>query len=167
MLPVKQPFAIHIKIRTFVTAFFGIFENDEETGRDHFEARDYDSRIARWLNPDPAKQFFSPYLAMGNNPVSRVDPDGRFWQEFGNWLSGDGWKPDAAVDFANAHPNWTWNSDNNNFYVGYKETALFELGGAGVSPTFGPVNDFYTPRYRAFPNAWFAEQRRNKEQNKT
>ncbi len=39
----------------------------EETGLDPFEARNYDSRLARWLNPDPAGQFFCPYLAMGNN----------------------------------------------------------------------------------------------------
>jgi RHS repeat-associated protein len=54
-------------------------EKDEETGLDHFEARDYDSRLGRWLNPDPAGQHWSPYLAMGNNPVSGVDPDGRKW----------------------------------------------------------------------------------------
>ncbi len=63
----------------------------EETGLDHFEARDYDSRIARWLNPDPAVQHWSPYLAVGNNPVSGVDPDGREWiDEFGFhvWYNG-------------------------------------------------------------------------------
>ena len=52
-------------------------EKDEETGLDHFEARDYDSRLGRWLVPDPAGQFWNPYLAMGNNPV-RVDPDGKW-----------------------------------------------------------------------------------------
>jgi len=59
----------------------------EETGLDHFEARDYDSRLARWLNPDPARQFWSPYMAMGNNPVSGVDPDGR--EYYSNWLTGE------------------------------------------------------------------------------
>ncbi len=53
-------------------------EKDEETGFNHFEAREYDSRIGRWLSADPARQFASPYNGMGNNPVSRIDPDGAF-----------------------------------------------------------------------------------------
>lgn len=71
-------------------------EKDEETGLDHFEARDYDSRLGRWLVNDPAWQHWSPYLAMGNNPVSGVDPDGRtsitdgYTDGYGNyvWLDG-------------------------------------------------------------------------------
>lgn len=72
-------------------------EKDEETGLDHFEARDYDSRLGRWLVPDPAGQHWSPYLAMGNNPVSGIDPDGReypnptnSWQKFWNDVTGYG-----------------------------------------------------------------------------
>ncbi|MEQ6118270.1 RHS repeat-associated core domain-containing protein, partial [Reichenbachiella sp. MALMAid0571] len=55
-------------------------EEDEETGFNHFEAREYDSKINRWLVPDPAKQFASPYNGMGNNPINGVDPNGeRVW----------------------------------------------------------------------------------------
>ena len=43
-----------------------------------FHARMYDGATGRWLVPDPAAQFANPYLAMGNNPVVGVDPDGRF-----------------------------------------------------------------------------------------
>jgi hypothetical protein len=32
--------------------------------------------VARWISPDPYGQFTSPYVGMGNNPVSGVDPDG-------------------------------------------------------------------------------------------
>lgn len=32
--------------------------------------------VEGWLLPDPAEQFSNPYLAMGNNPVMYVDPDG-------------------------------------------------------------------------------------------
>jgi hypothetical protein len=41
-----------------------------------FHARMYDPVIGRWLVPDPAEQHYSLYLAMGNNPMSMVDPDG-------------------------------------------------------------------------------------------
>ncbi|OGX91457.1 hypothetical protein BEN49_19660 [Hymenobacter coccineus] len=40
-------------------------------------ARYYDSQLGRWHVPDPADQFSSPYLAMGNNPVVHTDPDGK------------------------------------------------------------------------------------------
>ena len=43
-----------------------------------FEARQYDPQIGRWLVPDPANQFVSPYLAMGNNWPKYRDPDGRW-----------------------------------------------------------------------------------------
>ncbi|MFN8863916.1 MAG: RHS repeat-associated core domain-containing protein, partial [Flavobacteriales bacterium] len=43
-----------------------------------FHARMYDPATATWSVPDPAEQFSNPYLAMGNNPVIGVDPDGRF-----------------------------------------------------------------------------------------
>jgi RHS repeat-associated protein len=51
-------------------------EKDPETGKEAFQLRLYDSRINRWLTTDPAGQYHSPYMAMGNNPVSRIDPDG-------------------------------------------------------------------------------------------
>ncbi|OGX87431.1 hypothetical protein BEN47_10915 [Hymenobacter lapidarius] len=52
-------------------------ENDEETGWNSFEARMYNSRIGRWMAPDPEGQFISPYIGIGNNPIKYVDPDGR------------------------------------------------------------------------------------------
>jgi RHS repeat-associated protein len=56
-------------------------EKDSETGFSHFELRDYDSKIGRWLVPDPMRQFASPYVGMGNDPINGVDPDG-------GWLFG-------------------------------------------------------------------------------
>ena len=41
-----------------------------------FHARQYDPYLGRWHVQDPQQQFASPYLAMGNNPISYVDPDG-------------------------------------------------------------------------------------------
>jgi RHS repeat-associated protein len=51
-------------------------EKDPETGKEAFELRLWDSRIGRWLTTDPYREFSSPYLGMGNNPISRIDPDG-------------------------------------------------------------------------------------------
>ncbi|HEX8575388.1 MAG TPA: RHS repeat-associated core domain-containing protein, partial [Flavobacterium sp.] len=51
-------------------------EKDTETGYLNFDLRQYDPRIGRWFNPDPMYQHHSPYLAMGNNPISSIDPTG-------------------------------------------------------------------------------------------
>lgn len=53
-------------------------EEDKETGWNEFELRMYNARIGRWMSPDPYGQYASPYIAMGNNPVLMVDPDGGF-----------------------------------------------------------------------------------------
>jgi RHS repeat-associated protein len=51
-------------------------ELDEETGWNSFELRMYDAVIGRWMSPDPYRQFASPYVGMGNNPMKYVDKDG-------------------------------------------------------------------------------------------
>ncbi len=51
-------------------------EKDPEIGMEAFELRLWDGRIGRWLTTDPYGEFHSPYMGMGNNPISRVDPDG-------------------------------------------------------------------------------------------
>ncbi len=53
-------------------------EQDPETKLAAFEARMNDAVTGRWLAVDPQHQYHSPYLAMGNNPVMMVDPDGEF-----------------------------------------------------------------------------------------
>ena len=51
-------------------------EYDSETGLYNYQARLYDSSLGRFYAPDPARQFASPYLYAGNNPISMVDPTG-------------------------------------------------------------------------------------------
>ncbi|MGB3080632.1 MAG: RHS repeat-associated core domain-containing protein [Saprospiraceae bacterium] len=80
-------------------------EEDTETGFNNFELRHYDCRLGRWFNPDPMGQYNSPYLAMGNNPINKIDPTGgsdydpedHFWD---NYLAGEeyyGSKPWEAM----------------------------------------------------------------------
>jgi uncharacterized protein RhaS with RHS repeats len=47
------------------------------TGLSYSINRYLDQRIERWLVPDPAGQYWSPYIYCGNNPVNRIDPDGK------------------------------------------------------------------------------------------
>jgi RHS repeat-associated protein len=51
-------------------------ERDLETGWNHFELREYDPIIGRWLIPDSERQYWSPYLNVNNDPINNVDPDG-------------------------------------------------------------------------------------------
>jgi RHS repeat-associated protein len=53
-------------------------EVNEATGFIDFDLRNYDITIGRWIQPDPYAQHWSPYTGMGNDPVSRIDPDGGF-----------------------------------------------------------------------------------------
>lgn len=64
-------------------------EKDPETGMEAFELRLWDGRLGRWLSVDPMDQYNSPYLGMGNNPVSRIDPDGGYDGDpgKGSWFS--------------------------------------------------------------------------------
>lgn len=78
-------------------------EKDPETGMEAFELRLWDSRIGRWLTTDPAGQYSSPYLGMGNNPINGADSDGGFWQELGNWITGKGWISNEGLDYVNSH----------------------------------------------------------------
>lgn len=51
-------------------------EYDNETGIHNYRARLYDARLGSFYSMDPAGQFASPYLAMGNDPINMIDPDG-------------------------------------------------------------------------------------------
>jgi len=57
------------------------------SGLSSFELRNYDPVIGRWTSTDIAGQFYSPYLGMGNNPVSNIDPDGAYSYLGAAWRS--------------------------------------------------------------------------------
>lgn len=53
-------------------------KSQNDVNWEQFELRLYNHDLGRWSAPDPYGQFHSPYLAMANNPVSMVDPDGGY-----------------------------------------------------------------------------------------
>jgi RHS repeat-associated protein len=60
-----------------IYGFQGTFSEEEEyTGWNEFELRDYDPQIGKWIQPDPYHQFASGYIAMANDPVNFTDPGG-------------------------------------------------------------------------------------------
>ncbi|HSP78605.1 MAG TPA: RHS repeat-associated core domain-containing protein, partial [Myxococcaceae bacterium] len=52
-------------------------EWDADLGVHDFGARLYDPTLRRFLAPDPARQFSSPYVFLGGNPLQNVDPSGQ------------------------------------------------------------------------------------------
>jgi RHS repeat-associated protein len=78
-------------------------EKDNETGYHNFQLRQYASLLGRWMTPDPYGQHWSPYLAMSNNPVSYIDPDGgQDCQNCGDPSSTsyfDRWQNESLEDF--------------------------------------------------------------------
>jgi RHS repeat-associated protein len=53
-------------------------EFDRETGLYNYQARIYDTSLRRFISPDPASDFGSPYIYAYNNPLLFVDPTGEF-----------------------------------------------------------------------------------------
>jgi len=52
-------------------------EWDEEAEEYNYLAREYDPAVGRFNSLDPARQEFSPYVYVGNNPINFADPDGK------------------------------------------------------------------------------------------
>jgi RHS repeat-associated protein len=53
-------------------------ELDPNAGWQDFGSRMYYADLGRWFSADPASQFSSPYIGMGNMPAIGNDPDGRY-----------------------------------------------------------------------------------------
>jgi RHS repeat-associated protein len=53
-------------------------KSQDATTWDNFELRTFNHDLGRWSAPDPYGQFHSPYVAMANNPIKHIDPDGGY-----------------------------------------------------------------------------------------
>ncbi|MBX2916279.1 MAG: hypothetical protein KF856_13495 [Cyclobacteriaceae bacterium] len=119
-------------------------EHDEETNWNHFELREWDATIGRWLVPDPARQHYSPYVGMGNNPVSGVDPDGGWVKGAGLW--NNMFKSDSRI-YAEQYAS-SWSSDNVDYIASkagdawgvYAVDKMWSDGGRQRYSTFTSVN---------------------------
>lgn len=111
-------------------------EKDPETGMEAFELRLWDARIGRWLTTDPAGQFHSSYLGMGNNPINGIDPVGGLFGRIRAWtykLFNEG------SIFKNDYDQWVWSSGvgemtgdmNSGFNIDIGSSRNFGYGGLG------------------------------------
>ena len=121
-------------------AYQGI-EKDPETNLLNFELRQYDARLGRWFNPDPYGQFHSPYLAMGNNPISSVDPDGGWsYDQFFNSSSAPNFGGMDSYNFATdnstdgntsqsmGHPDADIAAANSKWMSDYMQSGSYHVG---------------------------------------
>ncbi|MBI2418681.1 MAG: RHS repeat-associated core domain-containing protein [Ignavibacteriales bacterium] len=75
-----------------------------------YGARWYDPQLGRWHVVDPADEFHSPYVYVGNDPVNYVDPDGME-------------SIDPTLIFGEDGQFWGSFEDGNSFYTGIVENA--------------------------------------------
>jgi RHS repeat-associated protein len=125
-----------LKLNSYRYGYQGEYAEDEtgeKTNANTFQLRLYDARIGRWLTTDPKGEFHSPYLAMGNNPLSKVDPDGGHTEDWYfnestkelEWHVGSGFKEGLT---------WVGGDDSPNNWLSFASKAL---GGDGHVPSIG------------------------------
>ena len=122
-------------------------EKDKETGMEAFEARLWDSRIGRWLTVDPAGEFYSPYLGMGNNPISTIDPDGRCTECPENAKIGDTYMHSEYGEVTYSKNGWGNDSSGiilNDVFLGANEMTPFDVGVEWLTGTGPRHRDFFT-----------------------
>ena len=63
-------------------------EYDGESGLYNYRARMYDADLGRFFGPDPKRQYPSPYVYVGDEPIRLTDPTGEsVWSVFDDVLS--------------------------------------------------------------------------------
>ena len=120
-------------------------EKDTETGFEAFELRQWDGRIGRWMSTDPYGQYASPYLGMGNNPISMVDPNGGYsW--LGGWIR-NGFSSDGLYKSGG---EWGFNESS---LSGSSNWGNSHADLMNVNTTFNYSDGFS----RGFDNAWHSD----------
>ena len=112
-------------------------ERDEETGLYYYGARYYAAWIGRWTAVDPKakeSQNKTPYHYCSNNPINRIDPDGK--------------TDDNYTIFENGHIQKEVTKDSTNTYIyknnNGKETNLgtypVSKNAKSIFPNFFPIS---------------------------
>ncbi|MDE1162075.1 MAG: RHS repeat-associated core domain-containing protein [Acidobacteriaceae bacterium] len=117
-------------------------ERDAETGLDYFGARYYASSMGRWMSPDWADkpeavpyssldnpQSLNLYGYVGNNPLSKADPDGHDPSD----LIFDGQAHTITLVSSDGKTVGSWPAANN--------VAVHAPAGEGGGYTHGPIQD--------------------------
>ncbi|NEP09959.1 MAG: hypothetical protein F6K14_07000 [Symploca sp. SIO2C1] len=87
------------------------FDNNSELY--YFGARYYDPFISRFLTPDPARQYFSPYVYGNGDPLSGIDPDGEQFVTIAILATSaiaTSYMAGATVNNSYNPVSWDWNS---------------------------------------------------------
>ena len=128
------------------------YEKDQETGLHYAEARYYDSRLSIFNSTDPMWYKYphqSPYTYCSNNPIMRIDPDGRAddWYEYtdkdGNsqamWLR-DHQSPTYTDENGNI-----WNNIGTSYDIGNYRLEQCQNAEGGYYLRGVKTNDYSTP----------------------
>lgn len=118
-------------------------EKDDETGWNHFELREYDPVIGKWLVPDPYDQYWSPYVGIGNDPVNVVDPNGAYTMLVAFF---------KAIR-AGENPFHIY-KDKDTDEWGYNSSSLESNDIFGITPTIVVIPDFGDEKKKAMINSW-------------
>jgi RHS repeat-associated protein len=110
----------------------------------YFGARYYDASIGRWLAPDLAHQYYSPYSYGGGNPLNQVDINGEYclspvtlakypqllvlFQVAQNWAYGNG------IGNKNIYNAFQYLNNNANRNFGGRPVNLSEFVPTGAGP---------------------------------
>ncbi|MGH1363309.1 MAG: scabin-related ADP-ribosyltransferase [Calditrichia bacterium] len=103
---------------------------DDETGWLSFGRRYYDPSLGRWLSPDPKALDYlsiSPYAFTANDPVSKVEQDGAYFETIFDVISLGFSIKDLVIDPA-SYSNWT--------AVGLDLVGILTPGAAGLGTLY-------------------------------
>ncbi|HHU35551.1 MAG TPA: RHS repeat-associated core domain-containing protein, partial [Bacteroidetes bacterium] len=143
-------------------------ERDAETGLDYFGARYFSSPQGRFTSPDIVllsrldnPQTWNLYAYTSNNPLRRIDPDGRNWFNVGgSWTWYDGSDVDANGKSCKRGSKGCTHSDYTHLLV-FEKTGTNKYGAAtGNLTLYGKGYGDQVARSEAFQGGQIQKQNR-------